>query len=65
MITDKDWVCIFHGPQHLQEILAGSGLTPADLQAMLNSELECDLPCYLDARLSNRMNCSEGTPLLG
>jgi hypothetical protein len=57
MITEKDLVPIFHGPQSLEEVLAASGFTPADLEGLVNSELEIsDLLCYIDALLSNRMN---------
>jgi len=56
MITEKDLVPILGAP-HLQEILAASGFTPADLEALVNSELETsDLLRYIDALLSNRMN---------
>jgi hypothetical protein len=57
MITEKDLVPILNGAPHLQEILAASGFTPADLGALVNSELETsDLLRYIDALLSNRMN---------
>ena len=57
MITEKDLVPIFHGPQSLEEVLAASGFTPADLEALVDSELETsDLLSYIDALLSNRMN---------
>ena len=57
MITEKDLVPILHGAPHLREILAASGFTPADLEALVNSELETsDLLRYIDALLSNRMN---------
>jgi len=55
MISEKDLVPILRGA--LQEILAASGFTPADLEALVNSELETsDLLRYIDALLSNRMN---------
>ena len=57
MITEKDLVPVLDGARHLQEILAASGFTPADLEALVNSELETsDLLRYIDALLSNRMN---------
>jgi predicted nucleotidyltransferase len=57
MITDKDLVPIVRETKHLQEILSASGFTPADLEALVNSELETsDLLHYIDALLSNRMN---------
>jgi hypothetical protein len=57
MITEKDLAPIFHGPQSLEEVLAASGFTPADLEALVDSELETsDLLSYIDALLSNRMN---------
>jgi hypothetical protein len=57
MITEKDLVPIFHGRQSLEEILAASGFTHADLEDLINSELETfDLLRYIDALLSNRMN---------
>ena len=57
MITEKDLVPILHGAAHLQAILATSGVTPADLETLVNSELETsDLLRYIDALLSNRMN---------
>jgi hypothetical protein len=57
MITEKDLVPILHGAPHLQEILTASGFTPADLEALVDSELETsDLLRYIDALLSNRMN---------
>jgi hypothetical protein len=57
MTTEKDLVPILHGAPHLREILAASGFTPADLEALVNSELETPhLLRYIDALLSNRMN---------
>ncbi len=57
MITEKDLVSILHREPHLQEILAASGFTPSDLEALVNSELQTsDLLRYIDALLSNRMN---------
>ena len=57
MITEKDLVPMLHGAPHLEEILAGLGFTAADLEALVNSELETsDLLRYIDALLSNRMN---------
>ena len=40
MTTEKDLVPILHEAPHLQEILAASGFTHADWEALLNSELE-------------------------
>ena len=40
MITEKDLVPILHGAPHVQEILAASGFTHADWEALVNSELE-------------------------
>jgi hypothetical protein len=57
MITEKDLAPMLHGAPHLEEILAGLGFTAADLEALVNSELETsDLLRYIDALLSNRMN---------
>ena len=57
MITEKDLVPMLHGAVHLEEILAALGFTPADFEALVNSELETsDLLRYIDALLSNRMN---------
>ena len=40
MITEKDMVPMLHGAPHLEEILAALGFTAADLEALVNSELE-------------------------
>jgi hypothetical protein len=40
MITEKDLVPILHGAPHRQEMLAASGFTHADWEALVNSELE-------------------------
>jgi hypothetical protein len=56
-ITEKTWCQFSTGQQSLEEILAASGLPPADLEALVDSELEIsDLLSYIDALLSNRMN---------
>jgi hypothetical protein len=40
MITENDLVPILHGATNVQEILAASGFTHADWEALVNSELE-------------------------
>jgi hypothetical protein len=40
MITEKDLAPILHGAPHVREILAASGFTHADAEALVNSELE-------------------------
>ena len=40
MITEKDRVPMLHEAPHLEEILAALGFMAADLEGLVNSELE-------------------------